>query len=104
MGANISSARLLTYEEAIDLGCTDGGYNGDWSCPANYLTRNAYWLGSSYNTSISAPNSGVHICLMYKGGNMNNYYWGHYYGAADDVNAWKFGVRPVIEISKSELQ
>lgn len=98
-GAIISDARLLTYEEAVDLGCIDGGFNGTWSCPKNYISRVTYWLGSAYNTSESRPNSGVHICHVYIDGG-----FGHYYGAADDVNSYEMGVRPVIEIDKNYIK
>ena len=48
MGINVIDAKLLSYEQAIDLGCiTYVPYC--YVTGLSWLYSSAYWLGSSYN-------------------------------------------------------
>ena len=87
MGLMVSEARLLTYTEATDstigIGC-DGSF---YSCPTDgFITNTAFWLGSAFG------NNGV--WGVYSNGEFYNNYFNYNY---------RFGVRPVIVISKSEV-
>ncbi|MEG0138720.1 MAG: hypothetical protein RR703_01945, partial [Bacilli bacterium] len=80
-------ARLLTYEEAIQLGCTNKAY----SCPtwlnSNLSAENV--TKSSHGFWTSTPFSASQAWFIYYKGLINNY----------DVNT-NIGIRPVIEINK----
>ena len=85
IGADISAARLLTYEEATStsIGCTPSSN----SCPS-WIINTSFWLGSAYN---------------------NNYVWALYAPNAyvlGDAYApgISYGARPVIVIRTSDIQ
>ena len=85
MGApSTITGRLLSYEEATSLGCDANGN----TCPQDsFITDTAFWLGSASD---------------------NDYVWGVYSGGIFEGNACYddyslSGVRPVIEISTSDI-
>ena len=85
MGApSTITGRLLTFEEATSLGC-DANEN---TCPQDsFITDTSFWLGSAYGDDgvwdVNGSGSNFYDC-SYDG---DNYY----------------GVRPVIEISTSDI-
>ena len=91
-GVTINEARLLTYSEAIDnsIGCSGS------SCPTNgFINNTSYWLGSADRDPNFSDGLVWHI--TYYGGFGLSFREGYYDG-------YVFGVRPVIVISKSEIQ
>jgi type IV pilus assembly protein PilA len=84
-----ASGRLLTLNEAITLGCDEETAN----CPNlstennNWISSTSYWLGSAYG--------GSNLWDVYSDGGFNHL---DYFGDDGII-----GVRPVIEISTSEL-
>ena len=92
IGVNVIEAKLLSYEQAIGLGCK--AY--DCSSAPSWLNSSSYWLGTSNNSQI--------FTLMG---------FDNYLGAAmsdesiayDVVNnaEYPFGIRPVITIQTSDL-
>ena len=84
-GVTIKNARLLTYDEATDssIGCDAS----NWSCPTNgFITNTTFWLGSAL--------SKYGVWLVSSDGAFNGI---TYY------NGSRFGVRPVVVISKSDI-
>ena len=80
INGNVVEARLMTYEEAVSLGCSDKSCS---SAPA-YLTYTSFWLGTSH-----ASNSSV---------------WGVFedesFGADYNYDiTYVLGVRPVIVVA-----
>ena len=84
-GVVVNSARLLTYSEATDssIGCDASST----SCPTGFIVNTSFWLGSaeSYDNVF---NVGVRRDFV---------------GDFRYDNGNYFGVRPVIEISKSDI-
>ncbi|MBP3840821.1 MAG: hypothetical protein IK997_01705, partial [Bacilli bacterium] len=83
MGApSTITGRLLTFEEATSLGC-DANEN---TCPeGSFITKTSFWLGSAdYDDYVWGVDSG-----------------GYFYDNGYNVN--NVGVRPVIEISTSDI-
>ena len=86
------SGRLATLDELKNLGCVKKGgsyanYEYDCANSPSWVNSSAYWMGSAYGTNGSLV----------------------YYKKSNLVLAFNFyeaqaGVRPVIEIDKSELQ
>ena len=96
-GATIKDARLLTYSEAIDssIGCTYNTSTDIGSCPTNgFITNTSFWLGST--------NGGNSVMYIDTNGNFSEDYCRRYH-PDDYIRAVKFGVRPVIVISKSDI-
>ena len=85
MGVNIESARLITKEELIGLGCNDSEY----TCTGTdfpWIYSTSYWSGSArYANYVWDVDS-------------NGYFGYDNYGSDNEV-----GVRPVIIISKSNF-
>ena len=83
-GATVKNARLLPYSEATDssIGCSISAS----SCPTGFIRNTIFWLGSIRDAN------GV-LCIDTSGyfGSLNYYY--------DTIS----GVRPVIEIAKSDV-
>ncbi len=46
LGVPVKEARLLSYEEGIELGCVDDGPNGCANAP-DFLFETTYWLGNA---------------------------------------------------------
>ena len=92
-GATINDARLLTYSEATDssIGCNFSNN----SCPTNgFITNTSFWLGST--------NGGNNVMYIDSDGNFSEDYCRRYH-PDDYIRAVRFGVRPVIVISKSNI-
>jgi hypothetical protein len=84
-GVVVKNARLLTYSEATDssIGCDSSSY----SCPTGFITNTTFWLGSA-----SSDN-----CVWYVYSTRSGF-------SNDDYDYdYRYGVRPVIEISKSDI-
>ena len=82
MGVNIESARLITKEELIGLGCNDSEY----TCTGTdypWIYSTSYWSGSARNT--------IPVWYVSSDGSFDNSYFNYDSGV---------GVRPVIVISK----
>ena len=81
-GVTLKGARLLTYSEAVALGCDDSTQ----LCPTDgFVSNTTYWLGSA--------NSNNFVWLIDSGGNFLN---GEFYDFSS-------GVRPVIIIDKNDI-
>jgi len=82
-GLTVQSARLLTYSEATDssIGCSGS------SCPTGFITNTSFWLGSAVND----------YGLWYVGSNGG-------FGSSIYYNDDYRGVRPVIVLSKNDLE
>ena len=83
MGVNIESARLITKEELIGLGCNDSEY----TCTGTdypWIYSTSYWSGSANDT--------YGVWIVRSIGTFGNYKYNNDHGV---------GVRPVIIISKS---
>ena len=79
IGASVKEARLISYEELVELGCNDTDCN---SAPG-WVVTTAYWTGTSYSSSA------IKLVLTgYMGGTVPN-----------SFNA--YGVRPIIVINKN---
>ena len=83
-GVVVKNARLLTYSEATDssIGCD----NSSCSCPTGFITNTLFWLGSADNDNV--------VWYVRSGG---------YFSFASYSLESDYGVRPVIEISKSDI-
>ena len=83
---NVVDARLMSYEEAIAIGCT----NMLDSCPDFVTNQYPFWLGSAYNTtSLFAITS-----------NNSNHTGGR---ISDRTYDGKYSVRPIIVINESDV-
>ena len=84
LGATIEEARLISYEELENLGCS--GDNFDCSSAPSWIYETSYWAGAA-NASIFVwgVRSDTHFGYV-------PYYFNN-----------SFGVRPVIEISTAEF-
>ena len=87
-GANIKSARLLTYSEATDssIGCTLTSAE-EGTCPETFIRNTSFWLGSAHDC-------GVGIWQIYTTGGFKD---------ENYSNDTYTGVRPVIVMSKSDM-
>ena len=87
-GANIKSARLLTFAEATDssIGCTLTSAE-EGTCPETFIRNTSFWLGSAHDC-------GVGIWQIYTTGGFKDE---HY---SNDITT---GVRPVIVMTKSDM-
>ena len=87
-GANIKSARLLTYSEATDssIGCTLTSAE-EGTCPETFIVNTSFWLGSAHDC-------GVGIWQIYTTGGFKD---------ENYSNDTYTGVRPVIVMSKSDM-
>ena len=83
-GVVVKNARLLTYSEATDssIGCD----NSSCSCPTGFITNTLFWLGSADNDNV--------VWYVRSGG--------YFSGGSYSFESY-YGVRPVIEISKSDI-
>ena len=83
LGVTPSEARLITYEELINLGCS----GDDFSCSGaqSFVYSASYWTGSAYDSNY------VYV--------VEGETFRHYNPGSDD----SMGVRPVIEIPLSEF-
>ena len=84
-GLTVQSARLLTYGEATtNVGCD---YSSSYSCPSGFIINTSFWLGSAGEEYF--------VMLVHSGGSFTG----------DLFSGLSFcGVRPVIVISKSEIE
>ena len=85
-GVTIADARLLTYSEATSssIGCSGSNKN----CPTNgFITNTSFWLGSANDDN----------CLW------SVYSVGYFYNSGYYSIDYNRGVRPVIVLSKSEV-
>lgn len=85
LGIVVSTARLIKYEELIELGCD----TPNWTCRTsnyNWMYSTSYWSGSAYGDT--------HIWYVRSDG-----YFDHTNYDFENV----LGVRPVIVISSSEI-
>ena len=82
LGVTPSEARLITYEELEGLGCS----GDDWSCTSapSWVYATSYWSGSA--------NSSFFVWFVSS--------YGEFYSCDYDFDH-RFGVRPVITISRS---
>ena len=83
-GVTISGARVITYEELINLGCSQS------SCSAapNWVYATSYWTGSAYNEASYVWSVSSDGCV----------------GVSDSAHTnYSYGIRPVIIIPKSEF-
>lgn len=88
LGAQISKARLITYDELINLGCTGDVDNSGNCSNAPFWTHDiSYWTGTAGDSST--------IWLVDK--NVP------YFVPFGSANGTTYGVRPVIEIPRSEF-
>ena len=79
---NIKAARLLTYSEAVALGCSASTD----MCPTNsFVANTTYWLGSAHDDN--------EVWFIDTGANF----------LQSDIYDYSSGVRPVIVISKSNI-
>ena len=87
-GANIKTARLLTYSEATDssIGCTLTSAE-EGTCPDTFIKNTSFWLGSVHDC-------GVGVWQIYTTGGFKDEYY------SSDVTT---GVRPVVVIAKSNM-
>ena len=85
MGITLTEARLISYEELEDLGCSGTNYTCEGA--PNWVYSTTYWLGSAGTESS--------LYRVIAGG--------PFYGTPDNSysNNYGLGVRPVITISKS---
>ena len=83
LGKTSIDARLITYEELINLGCTRNGYTCK-SAPS-WVYSTGYWTASADNYNL------VHLVDSYDT-----------FGSGD-FDFWDYGLRPVITISKSDI-
>ena len=81
IGGNVSKSRLLSYEEAVSLGCSLENV-----CSKSWVYSTTYWLGSAYDNSLMWRISTDKL--------LNN---------DDDYYDYARGVRPVIEINASDI-
>ncbi|MBP3841657.1 MAG: hypothetical protein IK997_06045 [Bacilli bacterium] len=83
-GVTVKNARLLTYSEATDssTGCSTSSY----SCPTGFITNTTFWLGSAHGYGD--------VWRVLSDGRFAD----RVYDIGSDC-----GVRPVIEISKSDI-
>ena len=80
-GLTVQEARLLTYSESLDAQCSSN------SCSQGFITNTSFWLGSAKDDTI--------VLAIDTEGDFRHYSYSH---------SVHFGVRPVIVISKSEIQ
>ena len=88
MGYDVKKVKLLSKEQAVSLGCDDSDAIHENRCleaPA-WVTTSSYWLGSAKEGSIYLIESNSYILPV----NSPSVIFG-------------FGIRPVIEIDKSEI-
>lgn len=79
---NIDNITLLSYEQALELGCS----GSSCSSAPDWVTQSSYWLGSA--------NSGGLYTINTKAG---------FYGTNNYDDNYRFGIRPVITISESDI-
>lgn len=84
-GVASASATLISYEQLIDLGCDEDGYSC-YSSQYDWTHATSYWTGSAYD------GSGVWDVYSDGGFQYHDY----------DLD-YIFGVRPVVNISVSEI-
>jgi len=87
LNVNINKARLLTYQEAINLGCTS---SYEIMCPIDteknsFITETNFWLGSAYDDD--------NIWAIRTSGGIQSY---------DKYS--RLGTRPVLEIKTSDIE
>jgi len=87
-GANIKSARLLTYSEATDssIGCTLTSAE-EGTCPDTFIKNTSFWLGSVHDCNVG-------VWQIYTTGGFKDEYY------SSDITT---GVRPLIVIAKSNM-
>lgn len=81
--------RLITYSELKELGCEGGSCNNENTQNKTWIYGKGYWSASAYNASF-----------MY-GVTSNGNFTANRFWTSD--TSGPLGVRPVIEINKSEL-
>ena len=92
----VKEARLMTKEEAINLGCQ---YYVELTCPS-WLTKTGFWLGTE---------AGAHIYAVAETGNHSDYLGGIVLANGGNLGTNYFsyqnnlGVRPVIVVNTSEI-
>ena len=102
-GATVIDARLLTYSEATDssIGC---GQTTSRRCPTTgFITNTSFWLGSvgTYTALWIVNSSGGFTTVRF---NANYVSSSSGVGATSGTNAsYRYGVRPVIVISKDSV-
>ena len=87
LGVTLDDARLITYEELVSLGCNPACVNAHYS----WVTSSSYWSGS-----VSPFLNYNYIMFAFSPGGFDPR--GGTYSGND-----RFGVRPVITISKTEF-
>lgn len=93
LGAQISKARLITYDELINLGCTGDVDNSGNCSNAPFWTHDiSYWTGTSGSEyrvwAVSAP---------------YNMFVNDDYDDNPSAPGTTYGIRPVIEVLKSNI-
>lgn len=93
LGAKISKARLITYDELINLGCTGDVDNSGNCSSAPFWTRAiSYWAGTSGSEyRVWAVNTS------------NNMFVNDDFDDNPSAPGTTYGVRPVIEVLKSNI-
>ena len=88
LGKTSVDARLITFEELIDLGCNSNKY----SCKSapSWVYDRTYWTASANNNNL--------VWFVYSSGDFVGYFDGDIFG-----NSGRFGLRPVITILKSDI-
>lgn len=84
-GVSINEARLIDFDELIELGCVQSTL--DCSGAPSWLYQTTYWTGSAYNNKAS-------VWFVNINGTFNGTSYKTAYGA---------GIRPVIEVPLSEF-
>ena len=84
LGKTSVDARLITYEEIIGLGCNRN--NGSCKSAPSWVYSINYWTASAYNNHF--------VGFVYSNGN---------FSCSSFDNSSRYGLRPVITISKSDI-